>query len=438
MEDQTLRNVHYYLKFAATPPKHRHLHRVKRYLQPQHGLFLSADNVLLAPSAKEFSTTPRYVVPQAALQTVISIFHHQFGCLAVTPLKTLLRRHFFAFEMDKAIQEYVSSCIACAAKKDQSHTKQPMSSVPPPHYFGEQFAADVVKREKQKILLLRETATSFTWTTFIKNERAATLEAGLRRLFAEVRPPNAMRPSVCRVDNATAFQSLSDNKVLLDIGVSLDLSNKANKNGNPVAEKAVRELHDSLVTLRPGGGKVNSNELQTATAQLNSKPRWSSLSAIELWTGRDMVTGESLLFEQQDIIRQQAHRREMSHPKDSPPVPTFSPGQIVFCNSERSKLKARDKLIIREDLQNGMYRLDRVKESGRITRAFLPARDLYKYDPRATQEQEQTQELSVPTFPEQPDSDKNNQVQSDNKTNSSHSSNFQDNTPEIIKLIATT
>ena len=67
----------------------------------------------------------------------------------------------------------------------------------------------------------------------------------------------------------------------------------------------------------------------------------------------------------------------MSHPKDAPPIPTFRPGQIVFANSEGNKLTARDQLIVREDLGNGMYRLDRVKASGKITRAFLPARDLY-------------------------------------------------------------
>ena len=56
MEDHDLRKVQYYLKFGATPPKFKQLYRVKRYLQPQHGVYLSADNVLLAPSSKEFST----------------------------------------------------------------------------------------------------------------------------------------------------------------------------------------------------------------------------------------------------------------------------------------------------------------------------------------------------------------------------------------------
>lgn len=157
IEDHTLRKVHFFLKYAATPPKQGSYSQVRRYLQPQHGIFLSSDNVLLAPSITEFSNTPRYVAPEGALPTIVSIFHLQFGCLAASPLKTLLKRHFFALNLDNAVQQYVSSCLACAAKEDQSHVVQPMSSVPAPSHFGEHFASDLIKREKQKILLLRET-----------------------------------------------------------------------------------------------------------------------------------------------------------------------------------------------------------------------------------------------------------------------------------------
>lgn len=344
LEGHDLTRVAFHLKYGATPPKQPSYSRVRRYLQPSHGIFLAGDNVLLAPSAKEFSTTPRYVVPQAAINTVISIFHHQFGCLAQTPLLSLLKRHFFAFNLEEAVANYVKSCITCAAKQGKKHTEYPMSSVEPPKYFGEQYASDVIHCEKQRILLLRETATSYTRASLVKNETAKTLEAGLRHLFAQVRPPNAARPGVCRVDNAPAFISLAENKSLQDIGIQLYTKNPANKNGNPVAEKATREFENILVTMHPGGGKITPQTLQFAIAQLNSKPRWSTLSSVELWTGRDMVTGEQLMFDQEDIIKGQRLRREKSHPNHVEPLPNFQPGDIVFANSERSKWKVRDLL----------------------------------------------------------------------------------------------
>ena len=378
IEDKTLRKVALFLKLGSKPPKSKSMEGVRRYLQQQHKLYLSTENVLMAPSVTEFTTKPRIVVPQEAALTVIAIYHQQFNCLPMTPLKQLIRRHFFLFNLDELVSHYIESCLTCAARKDKKHIDMPMSSVTPPSSFGEHFATDIISRYCQKILVLRETATSHTWAKIVANEQKDTLEEGLRYLFSQVRPPNATRPSVCRVDNAAAFKSLAENDCLRDIGIRLDKGLPNNKNSNPVAEKANQELHECIITVS-SGKKITSTQLAHAVSLLNSKPRWSKLSAVELWTGRDMITGESLTFNQEDIISRQNARRKQSHPDISSPLPDFQIGDIVFSNSEGNKLKARDKLIVREKLENGIYQLDRVHQnSGKITRAFLPARDLYK------------------------------------------------------------
>ena len=102
------------------------------------------------------------------------------------------------------------------------------------------------------------------------------------------------------------------------------------------------------------------------------------MSAVELWTGRDMLTGRPLQFSQEDIIERQHKRRVATHNKSDIPLPVFALGDIVFSNSDRSKLKARDKLIVREDLGDGQYRLDRIcSKSGFTTSTIKPAYDLY-------------------------------------------------------------
>ena len=378
IEDQVLRQVAFYLKHGSQPPKTKTSQYIRQYLQKQHKIYLSDDNVLLAPSVTEFSTTPRFVVPQAAALSIIAVFHQQFDCLPQTPLKNLLRRHFFIFKLEELTQKFVQSCYRCAPNQRKEKVIMPMSSVPPPTNFGEQFATDIVSRFCQKILVLRETATSFTWAKLVANEQKTTLEEGLRNLFSQVRPPMAIRPSVCRVDNAAAFKSLADNDCLKDLGIRLDKALAKNKNSNPVAEKANQELHE-CITAVSSGQKITSDQLATAVSRLNSKPRWSKLSAIELWTGRDMITGESLTFDQGDIIKSQQERRLRSHPEVEDQTPRFKENDIVFCNSEKNKLKTRDQLVVREELDNGMYRLDRIhKNSGRVTKAFIPGRDLYK------------------------------------------------------------
>ena len=90
VEDHVLRQVAFYLKHGSIPPKTKLAQCIRQYLQPQHKIYLSDDNVLLAPSVTEFSTTPRFVVPQASALSIIAVFHQQFDCLPQTPLKTLL------------------------------------------------------------------------------------------------------------------------------------------------------------------------------------------------------------------------------------------------------------------------------------------------------------------------------------------------------------
>merc|ERR1711974_74992 len=110
----------------------------------------------------------------------------------------------------------------------------------------------------------------------------------------------------------------------------------------------------------------------------NSKPRWTGMSASELWTGRDMISGTPLKFSQQDIIGRQQSKRAARHLKPNLPSKEFAVGEIVFSNSDRSKLKARDKLVIREYLGNGQYRLDRLcGKSSYITSTINPDYDLY-------------------------------------------------------------
>ena len=72
--------------------------------------------------------------------------------------------------------------------------------------------------------------------------------------------------------------------------------------------------------------------------------------------------------------------------------------------TEKNKLKTRDKLIVREKLDNGMYRLDRLKQNtGKITKAFLPGRDLYKPITFKSEEIEQPWENESPENDDQPE-----------------------------------
>ena len=90
------------------------------------------------------------------------------------------------------------------------------------------------------------------------------------------------------------------------------------------------------------------------------------------------MSGDPLNFSQKDIIERQHSKRAARHLKPDLPSNTFAIGDIVFSNSDRSKLKARDKLVVREYLGSGQYRLDRLcGKSTYITSTVKPDYDLY-------------------------------------------------------------
>ena len=113
------------------------------------------------------------------------------------------------------------------------------------------FAADVLKRCRQLILLLRECTTSFTASCLIPDDKSDTLRDVLARLVEGMHPldgPNA----VIRVDPAPGFVSLMTTNALQHLGVTVEVGCVKNVNKNPVAEMAVLELETELLSQEPG------------------------------------------------------------------------------------------------------------------------------------------------------------------------------------------
>jgi len=80
----------------------------------------------------------------------------------------------------------------------------------------------------------------------IPDEKHDTLRDALTKLIVGLHPLDGPR-AVIRVDPAPGFSSLSNNDSLGHLNVSIDVGRIKNKNHNPVAEKAVRELEEELL-----------------------------------------------------------------------------------------------------------------------------------------------------------------------------------------------
>jgi hypothetical protein len=249
--------------------------------------------------------------------------------------------------MAKAIERVTRSCHHCASLQQVPHTLVEQSTGDPPEIIGGTFAADVIKRDRQLLLLVRETVTSFTGACIISDEKRTSLRNALIQLCIELHPLDGPC-AIIHTDTAPGFVALVNDELLRHHRISIDIGRIKNPNKNPVAEKAVRELEDELLRQEPGGGQVTPLTLATAVARLNSRLRSQGLSARELLTQRDQFTQAQLPISDRAIILEQHSQREVNHaysektkaPQGKPNVSLIvEVGDLVY-------LHARDRYLV--------------------------------------------------------------------------------------------
>jgi hypothetical protein len=171
--------------------------------------------------------------------------------------------------------------------------------------------------------------------------------------------PSAASKILIKLDPAPAhqliFKNLQNDASLLKENINVVLGRTLNKNKNPVVDKAIRELHRELLIINPTGGPVSQSQLSEAIASLNCRYRNSGMSAHELWTQRDHVTGDQLPINDRDLILNQHYSRIKNHPhsekskapgKSFRPVPDISIGSLVYVYQDRDKEHVRPRYLV--------------------------------------------------------------------------------------------
>ena len=90
-------------------------------------------------------------------------------------LSKLVSRYFYTPGHHRIIEEVTNACEMCVALKQLP--KEILSeSTGNIDGFGRHFSADVIERDRQQILLIREKLSSFTFAKLITNQSAETLK----------------------------------------------------------------------------------------------------------------------------------------------------------------------------------------------------------------------------------------------------------------------
>ena len=346
-----LRRVCAHLKQGTRPSKKlTNIRDVKRYLNVAS---ISKDGLLIVQRLQSLSPPIELiVVPRSVLDGLLTAIHIKLDHPSKHQLQLVVQRHFFALDMSAAITRVSDTCHTCASLKKFPTSLASQSSEDPPEVVGVSFAADVIRRSRQFILLLRECTTSYTASCLVPDEKSSTLGDALARLVVGLHPLDGP-PAVIRVDPAPGFVALKTSNALQQIGISIEVGRIKNQNKNPVAERAVLELEEEMLRQEPGGGPLTDLGLAIATARLNSRLRSQGLSSRELWTQRNQFSNEQIPVNDLQHIVAKHQARQTNHPFSEaakggcrPHTPPLQVGDLVYVKSDRDKSRARDRYII--------------------------------------------------------------------------------------------
>ena len=253
------------------------------------------------------------VVPKDILPGTLHALHLHFTHCTETQLQKLFHRYFYCIGSDNVIKTVVENCHQCTSMKKVPTELFEQSSSDSPTTVGQKFACDVIKRRKQNIFTIRDIHSAYTVASIIPDETGPTLRSALLSDSSFLRGPTC----TIRVDNAPGFISLKGDKLLQSHGLQLDYGNSKNINKNPCAEKCNQELETELLKIDSSGSPVTNCTLQLAIHSLNSRIRNRGLTAQEIVTCRDHITGKQLQFNDAELCERQELLRDQNHPSST-------------------------------------------------------------------------------------------------------------------------
>ena len=346
-----LRRTYAHLSQGTRPGKKAtNVKDVKRYLRVAT---FNRDGLLVKKESHPFRPTSQLIiVPRHILTGLLTALHLRFQHPSSSQLQKVFSRHFYALDAEAEVKSVTKSCVHCASLQTLPQEIMDFSTSAPQSMPGKSFACDVLCRAKQKILVVRDTFSSYTVARLIANEKKETLRDAIIECTADLKSSEV---SSVRVDAASGMQALQNDTILTKHGLKVEVGRCKNKNKNPVAERAIQELEIELKKSYPEGRPVTSSGLAIAVATMNIRIRNRGLSSKEIITQRDNITGEQLNLKDVDLGTMQHDLRSSNHgPSARSKAPKGCPaskldvrlGDLVYIKCDGNKHVARQRYIV--------------------------------------------------------------------------------------------
>ena len=306
---------------------------------------IAPDGLLVVHRSIHYTTEKeeRIIIPSDYLPTLVNQLHSQNNHPSKHQLKQLFDKYFFGTGVANIIEDKSNNCQTCCSLKklpmNNHFTSSTNAKVPGTHFGG-----DVIKRAKQKILVVRDQFSSYTVADFISDETSETLEDNLIKLVTPIRHSGKI---IVRTDQATGFTKALKSSKLAELDISIELGNSLNKNSNAVIDKGIQELEKEITIIVPGEKPIDQVVLSKALMNLNNRLRRSgAISARNILFSRDDKRMININLNDQAIAQDQLKSREYANQgknKDKPLMNTnVTKGDQVMLNKNPSKHNARD------------------------------------------------------------------------------------------------
>ena len=173
-ECPNIRHLYAHLKQGTRPPKKlTTIADVKCYLNITS---ISKDGLLVVQRQQPLSRPIELImVPCSVLYRLLTAIHIKLGHSSKNQLQVVMQNHLFPLDMSAPITRVSESCHTRPSLKKFLTSLASQPSNDPPEVVGLPFAAVIITRSRQFILLLKECTTSYTVSCLIPHKKSSTL-----------------------------------------------------------------------------------------------------------------------------------------------------------------------------------------------------------------------------------------------------------------------
>ena len=291
--------------------------------------------------------TRAIVVPQVLYPGLAHSIHLKTMHCSKLQLTRLMSRYFYAVGHHRMISEVVDNCHTCLSLKQLPKELFP-ETTGDIKGFGSHFACDIMVRNSQNILLIREKLTQFTQGCILSKETGQDILTAIITLIADKIPEYG---STIRTDNASTFQNI--NNLSKDTGswmnkfnIRIEMGDTFNHNHNPIAENLVKECHKEINKAGYANSTLDQCMLMLVIRNINSRIRDRGLSAKEMCYMRDQATNRNIYHGDDKLKDTQKNKRLEAHNKTTPITVKYDKGDQVMIKDQLTKTKPREKFIV--------------------------------------------------------------------------------------------